>query len=241
MATYNRADLIENAINSVIDQSFKDWELLILDDMSSDNTENVIKTFLTDSRIKYIKNDKNLGVSKNRNKGLKIALGKYIAILDSDDVWTDREKLQKQYSLLEQNPEIGLVGTFMIKKYLDNKKEKITYETDDNKIRNKMLFRNQFTHSSVLYKKNLVPDGYNESLKLAEDYDLFLRIGLISKFSNIPDHSVEYLMSPNGESLKNKFKMATIVDKIISQYKKNYPHYHLASVKSAIRMIKALF
>lgn len=237
MATYNRADLILNAVDSVINQSFRDWELLILDDNSNDNTEDTVRGYSTDQRIKYFKHEQNLGVSRNRNFGLSIAQGKYIAIIDSDDAWIDKNKLKKQYECLENNSEIGLVGTFMIRKYLDAYEDKMAYETEDTKIRKKILLKNQFVHSSVLYRKDFAKGGYNENINLAEDYNLFLRIGTLSKFANIPEYSVKYLVNPNGETSKKKLKMAFIVDDLIVKYKNYYPNYYTARLKSFARII----
>ncbi len=241
MASYNRANCVSAAINSVLNQTFKEWELLVLDDASTDNTEEIVLKYAEqDERIKYFKHGSNLGVSENRNFGLQKACGKYIAVLDSDDIWIDTKKLEKQYNLLENNPGIGLVGTFMIKLLENGKDEKISYETTDQQIRDKMLLRNQFTHSSVLYRKDLAEGDYNANLKLAEDYELWLRMGLKTKFANIPDYAVLYNVSANSETGKNKFKIARTVDKIINCYKKDYPNYQLASVKSALRMIRSL-
>lgn len=240
IATFNRSDLIEKAVNSVLDQSFLNWELLILDDNSTDDTGVVISHYLKDSRIKYIKNPKRLGVSGNRNLGLRIARGEYIAILDSDDVWLDKTKLMKQYEILIKNNDVGLVGTFAIKRYPDGKEKYTTQNSDSLIIRNNMLMKNQFIHSSVMYKKNLAIDGYDESLGLAEDWDLYLRIGQKSKLLNIPEYLTQYFVNPDGESVRKKIKMALIVDKLIQKYKSQYPNYFLARIKSYIRIFLVL-
>ena len=110
--TYNRAGFISKAIESAKKQSFSNWEMLILDDNSNDNTEIIAKTFTNkDKRIKYYKNSLALGISKNRNLGLSLSRGKYIAILDSDDYWIDKDKLQKQFDFLENNPDYVLIGS----------------------------------------------------------------------------------------------------------------------------------
>jgi len=100
MATYNRAYCIEKAINSVLNQSFKDWELIIVDDGSSDNTKEVVKKYLADKRIKYIKLSKNSGVNIARNRGYERAIGEWLFDLDSDN-WLDTDDLQKRYDEIE--------------------------------------------------------------------------------------------------------------------------------------------
>ena len=87
MPSYNTGCYIKNAIESVLSQTYSDWELLIVDDCSSDNTDEVVKVYLTDQRIKYIKNEKNSGAAVSRNCALREAKGRWIAFLDSDDIY----------------------------------------------------------------------------------------------------------------------------------------------------------
>jgi glycosyltransferase involved in cell wall biosynthesis len=111
--TYNRANLITEAINSVLMQSCKDIEIIVIDDGSTDNTSKVLKTFW--DRIRYIK-QKNTGAGAARNRGLKEANGRYIAFLDSDDIWLDF-KIELQVAIMEKLPEIGLLfSDFYIRK-----------------------------------------------------------------------------------------------------------------------------
>lgn len=102
MPSYNTAPYIAKSIQSVIDQTYKDWELIIVDDCSKDNTDEVIKPYLNDARIKYLENDRNSGAAVSRNYALREAKGKWIAFLDSDDLWMP-EKLEKQIAFMEKN------------------------------------------------------------------------------------------------------------------------------------------
>ena len=97
MPSYNTGKFIEETINSVINQTYNNWELIIVDDCSNDNTDEIVKS-IKDSRIVYLKNEKNSGAAVSRNKALKEAKGRWIAFLDSDDLWK-REKLEKQINL----------------------------------------------------------------------------------------------------------------------------------------------
>lgn len=101
MPSYNTADYIEQSIKSVIEQTYTNWELIIVDDCSDDRTDDVVLSF-SDDRIKYIKNEKNMGAALSRNKALCKARGKWIAFLDSDDLWMP-EKLEKQIRFMEIN------------------------------------------------------------------------------------------------------------------------------------------
>ena len=102
MPSYNTAKFISETIDSVLTQTYTNWELIIVDDCSTDNTDEVVKSFLSDDRIKYIKNEKNSGAAFSRNRALCEAKGKWIAFLDSDDLWFP-EKLEKQISFMKKN------------------------------------------------------------------------------------------------------------------------------------------
>ena len=102
MPSYNTASYITDTINSVLTQSYIDWELLIVDDCSTDTTDEVVEPFLSDKRITYLKNENNSGAAFSRNRALCIAKGKWIAFLDSDDIWMP-DKLEKQISFMEHN------------------------------------------------------------------------------------------------------------------------------------------
>lgn len=102
MPSYNTEKFVEMSINSVITQTYKNWELIIIDDYSTDNTDNVIYPLLNDNRIKYFKNSKNLGAAISRNLGLREAKGKWIAFLDSDDLWLP-DKLEKQIQFMKEH------------------------------------------------------------------------------------------------------------------------------------------
>lgn len=102
MPSYNTAKYIRKAIESVQNQTYENWELIIIDDCSTDNTDEVIQQYLVDKRVRYIKNEKNSGAAISRNKGLREVKGKWIAFLDSDDLWRP-EKLEKQINFMKKN------------------------------------------------------------------------------------------------------------------------------------------
>ena len=102
MPSYNTASFIEETIKSVLDQTYTNWELIIVDDCSADNTDEIVSCYLKDERIHYLKNDMNSGAAISRNKALKEAKGRYIAFLDSDDLWKP-EKLEKQLKFMKDN------------------------------------------------------------------------------------------------------------------------------------------
>lgn len=114
LPTYNRKHLIEGAIRSVLDQTYQDFELIIVDDCSTDNTEAFLKENFSDSRIRYIRNEKNLGAGGSRNQGIGLAQGEWIAFIDSDTIWYPN-KLERQLELCKEHPEAGMIYTAFYK------------------------------------------------------------------------------------------------------------------------------
>lgn len=173
--TYNRAKLLPRALHSVLKQSYKAEEILIIDDGSSDNTEEVLQAFM--SHIRYIKQE-NSGVSAARNKGIELARCEWVAFLDSDDEW-HTDKLQKQVDLYEQNPNLAFIHTG--EQWIRNNK-KVSYPRKLQKPSGWCFLENTATckiaASSVLMKKALFEElgDFNKDLLVCEDYDMWLRI-----------------------------------------------------------------
>jgi len=242
ICSYNREKLLPRALDSVLSQDFKDFELIIIDDASNDGTEALTKTYLQkDSRLKYFKNDHNLGIAKSRNKGCKIAEGEYIAMLDSDDWWLKNDKLSRQVAILDAKRAIGLIGTgIVLYDTKDNYIKVDIFEAENDKIRAKILAKNQFAQSSVLFRKeaHLNAGGYDESLVVCEDLDLWLKIGLRYEFANIPEALTAYLANPEGISKLDRHRLIKVTDKVISRYKLDYPGYLKAKIKSKLRFLR---
>jgi glycosyltransferase involved in cell wall biosynthesis len=180
MTTYNCATYIGQAVQSILNQTYKDLELVIIDDGSTDDTEEIILTFF-DSRIKYKKNN-HLGRSKALNYGLSICNFDWISILDADDI-AHPLKLEKQIRLLTGTEnEICFTDSAYFR---ENKILFVNENNFDSKTINEILaLHGHFNNSTFLFNKNhiLKYDGYKESLKVFEDYDLWLRIKDSSKF-----------------------------------------------------------
>ncbi len=242
MTSYNRAPLIGEAIKSVLNQNYSNWELLVLDDASTDQTAEVVANFVhNDHRVVYSPTPQNLGITKNRNRGFAVAKGTYIAVLDSDDLWSDKEKLSKQVEFLESHKEHVVVGTNVAVINGEGVKTgELHYAPTDNEIRKKMLLRNQFTHSAVLMRRAFLPlpKPYDESgaVSIWEDYDLFLRLGLVGQFANLPETMTSYRQHSGNTSKTQKRNGALTHLKIIKKYKNNYPNYWLAFIKGVLRL-----
>lgn len=243
LPTHNGAKYIKRAIGSVVAQTFSDWELLVINDGSTDETENIIKEYVNkDARIIYLKNEINLGIQKGLNRGLKEAKGEYIARIDDDDEWVDKDKLKKQIEFLEKNKEYVLVGTGVIVVDEDGQ-ELLRYllpETDKD-IRGKILAKNCFVHSSVMFKKDttLTFGGYDESkdTRHIEDYDLWLKLGTIGMFANLLIYGVKFTQRMGSISSVNKLEQFRKNINLAKKYKNNYPNYFGSLIRSYLRIV----
>ena len=228
MPAYNGAKWIKKAISSVLAQSFAEFEFIIINDDSSDNTEEIVTAFTKyDKRIKYIKNERNLGVQKTRNIALDMASGEYIAEIDQDDEWLDNDKLKKQIKFLDNNKDYVLIGTGVI--VVDEGGSEIAryfMPETDLEIRKKILRANCFIHSSVLYRTKAVKEigGYTVT-KMSEDHDLWLRLGRIGKFMNLQEYAVQYRFSVGGYNSQDKFLRLKQNLLFAQEHKDFYPNY----------------
>jgi len=236
MLTYNRAAYIADAISSVLAQTYKNFELVIIDDGSTDSTPEILAGF-DDPRITIIRHPENKGLHLRRAESLRYAKGTYTAVLDSDDLWTDAEKLTVQVAYMEQNPTCVVLGTFIsLINAQSSTKSHTQYYTNDEDIRTHILRRNQFTHSSVLMRTKTLKQitGYRNTI-LAEDLDLFLQLGMHGTFANIPKYMTAYRIHTNSFNPK-RTKMAKAVLGIVKNYKAQYPEYNRALIKAYIRI-----
>lgn len=202
MAAYNVSGYIAESISSILNQTFKDFEFIIIDDGSTDDTALIVKKF-NDSRISFIQNDGNKGIPFTRNRLLELAKGEYIAILDSDDI-AYPERLQLQLDFFSSHPEAALCGGHG--KIIDENGietgTEIIVATDDS-INMRMLFGNPFINSSTMFKTEIFRalSGY-KNFALAEDFDLFIRISEKHKVRNIDVFLVKYRV--HGENITIK-------------------------------------
>jgi len=228
MGTYNRANLIERSIKSIFEQSFKDFETIIVDDGSTDNTEKIIKKY---PMVRYFKNKKNLGLPYSLNLGIKLSKGEYIARLDDDDYWCHPDKLKMQTDFLDNNPDYMVCGGGMI--VIDgHNQEKFRYlkKEQDAEIRKRALLANPFSHTTTMFRKEAaLRVGLYDDIR-HEDWNFWLKLGRMGKFYNFPEYFTKYLMAGQNASylnLKQKIRCRGTL-KIISLNKKYYPYALMA-------------
>lgn len=198
MSTYNRGLMLKEAIDSVLNQSFNDFEFIIIDDASSDNTEEIIKGY-SDNRIRYFKNKANCGCTFNYHNANNLAKGKYITHIDDDDIFL-QDKLQKQVDFLEENNSVDMVGTF-IETFGDGARPSWVFYSESDLIDFCMNFYNPICHSSIMFRKSFIDMhaiNYDISKKCAQDYDFYKQFLLkYGNIYNIPEVLVQYRMHAN--------------------------------------------
>ena len=253
IATYNRENYIKEAIDSALSQSFSDWEMIIIDDASEDNTEKIVQQFIDEKsakedsikeRIKYIKNEENLGIAKTRNKGLRIALGTYIAPLDSDDFWIDKDKLKKQIEFLDANPDYALLGGGIMHVDSESKPiKKVLFPVYDSVIRNIILQFNPFAQSTLLFRKEIALEcgGYSTEYKICDDYDLWLKIGIKYKFTNIPQILSGYRIHGGNITHTKRLTTAREILEIVKKYKTHFKRPSIGLIKAYTRILLSYF
>ncbi|MDR2901836.1 MAG: glycosyltransferase [Lactobacillales bacterium] len=189
MPTYNRADLLPRAIESILTQTYWNFEFIIVDDGSTDTSAEIIQMYSAiDPRIKYVKNEKNRGISFSRNRGNDLAAGKYIAVMDSDDVALP-DRLKKQVAYLQSHREIDVLGTASLT--WDTREFFPISGQQDPEI-NKALFHLGFVpiiHSSAMIRKDFLRKNhitYNETYIAAVDYAFW--VDILKKGGQIANH-----------------------------------------------------
>jgi len=220
MPVFNSELFVAEAIESILNQTFKDFEFLILDDASTDKSLEIVKDFeKKDSRIKVYQNEKNLGVVTSRNKLIELSKGKYIAWLDSDDIAIEN-RLEKEIKFLEEHTEIGMVGAYpIIIDEFGNKIREWLFETDPQKLKIELFFHSPFLSSSVMIKKSYLPQNFYESrFSVAEDFDLYSKISENSYAANIPGTLVKYRINSKGLSKSNIEKMEKLSVQVIKEH-----------------------
>lgn len=195
MSVYNGQPFIQNALESILHQTWRDFEFLILNDGSTDDSRDIILSY-NDNRIRLVDNPTRLGLAKSLNRGLGLAKGELIARQDADDI-SHPDRLHRQIQHLKSHPEIELLGAGA--RAIDDagqpKNVELRMPTGLAAIRWYLMFHNAFIHSSVIFRRRTILadlGGYNESFDRGQDYDLWSRTARSFKVENLPDVLLDY-------------------------------------------------
>lgn len=233
ISTCNRADYIIKAVESVLSQSYRNIELIVVDNGSVDKTPEVVaKLGEEDHRIRIIINKTNFfSRGGSSNIGIREARGKYIARLDDDDYWADPRKLEKQVKFLDEHPNYVLAGGGMIGINKEGKELfRCLFPENDEDIRKSILFDNFFSHGTVVFRKDAweKANGYDEEIDLPEfpeDWDLYLKLGKLGKFYNFQEYFLYYLQAGQNTFRQNSRRNLKINNQVRKKYRRDYPGF----------------
>ena len=252
---YNSQDFLRDTINSILGQTFKDFELILLNDASTDDSEKIIKSF-DDDMIKYYKKEQNLGISGTRNRLMELANGEYWAVMDNDDISLPK-RFEKQVDFLDKNPDVAIVGTWIelfnkrpVKGFVAKVKKFITniglVWCQPSEVTMKELLRgNSCMHPTMMIRASVIKDNnikYNSALTPSEDYDLVRQVLLTGfRICNIREVLFRYNLHGNNFSVKKK-KMMKEADKIIKSNIEDtlgcHPHFRYPYILIIARKLR---
>lgn len=196
MPAYNAEKYIAEAIDSILNQTFADFDFIIIDDCSSDRTAEIVKSY-TDPRIRFYQNEHNMGVAATLNRGLDLATGEYIARMDSDDI-SYPERFEKQFDFMENNPEIAVLGAGI--QMFSAKIGERLFSESYNELKIDLLFASCFAHPAVMLRSKYFGNGkleYDLSFNKMEDFDLWDRTAIVYPIASFPEVLLKYRIHPN--------------------------------------------
>lgn len=208
MPVYNGETYLRETLDSILAQTFPDFEAVIIDDCSTDGSLVIMREYARkDSRVKVFHNETNVGLTKSLNKAIGLSSGIYVARLDAGDT-SEKDRFAKQVAFLNNHPDYGLVGSWAT--IIDERSEKIgqmAWNETDADIRKALIKHNPIIHSSIMIRRSVLEKigGYNEAWKYAQDYELYFQIIKYSKVANLPEFLISYrAMSGSITLRKNK-------------------------------------
>jgi glycosyltransferase involved in cell wall biosynthesis len=238
LATHNAGPSLVRAVQSVLDQTFQDFEMLIVDDGSD-----VLPDLPQDPRVRVIRNERNLGLQASLNRGLAEARGEYVARIDDDDEWCAPQKLSEQVAYLDAHPRVAVVGTgATIVNEHGAEGARYSQPLHDAEIRRAILLRNPMLHVSVLMRRAALGSrGYDESpaVRYAEDYELWLRLGTGWQLANLQGFYVKFSMHADSATARHKLEQCQNFTRLIREYHAAYPQlpYWYVFVRSKVREV----
>jgi O-antigen biosynthesis protein len=209
MSVYNGASHLEESIESILRQTYTDFECVIIDDASTDRTPNILAAYAhKDPRMKLLRNESNLGLTASLNKAIRASVGEYIARMDAGDT-SEPTRFEKQVLFLNEHPDHCLVGSWATS--IDDAGNGIgamEHPTDDKTLRSVLIRYHPFVHSSLMIRRNALDAVglFDERWKYAQDYDLVFRLLTQGKIANIGERLVSYRFYPNSITARKNRK-----------------------------------
>ncbi|HEY3391235.1 MAG TPA: glycosyltransferase [Lacipirellulaceae bacterium] len=219
MATYNYGQYIAQAIQSVVDQVYTDWELVIVDDGSTDNTTEVVDRFSNDPRIRYLRQE-NQGQPQAKNAGIRLSQGSLIAFLDADDAWLP-SKLARQVALFDADAELGAAYTGM--SFMDSDGRVFAHDNREmvrGHVLDVAIMRTIPPFSSSMIRREVLDDVglFDETIPLAIDYELWLRVALTYRFDYVAEPLLLYRTGHANLSRRSEERRRIVLEQILPKF-----------------------
>ncbi len=223
---YNAQDYLAESVDSMLGQTYKNIEVIIIDDKSKDDTAKIGSYYAKkDKRVKFVKNKTNLGIGGNRSKGIELAEGKYICWQDADDISTPN-RIKLQVAILEKYPKVGVVGGWL--KFFSSRGDGVVrkYSANDKELRSKIFMYNPVAQPASMFKAECFKKvgGYSKKYKVSEDLEMLFRVGEAYEFSNVQEVVLKYRQSDTSLTATKLRDMEKTTLKIRDCYK-NSPSY----------------
>ena len=218
MPAYNAEKYIGESIDSILNQTYGDFEFIIINDGSRDSTKEIILSY-SDNRIVYLENEINSGIVVTLNKGLKYATGEYIARMDADDIAV-AERLEKQIEFMEKNKDVGVLGTGICIFGEDVQEQARVFTTNPEQLKAELIFNSCIAHPTVMMRSNILKNNglsYDLEYAGAEDYNLWWKIAKVSRIATIPDLLVKYRIHSSQITKKKDEKYYKMMIKLMEE------------------------
>lgn len=203
MPVYNAEKHLKEAIESILNQTYDNYEFIIINDGSIDSSEHIILSY-NDPKIRYIRNNENIKLISTLNKGIRLCEGRYIVRMDADDISLPN-RIEEQVMFMENNPDVAISGTWF--ESFGNKKGVTKYSADSNEIKYRMLFQSHLNHPTTIWRKSIIDENklqFDPNFIHAEDYEFFARVAQNHKLSNLPKVLLKYRTHNGNISSKHR-------------------------------------
>lgn len=231
MSVYNDSEFLRLAIESILQQTYQNFEFLIIDDGSTDDSRGIIRSY-QDSRIRLIVNDQNMGLTQSLNKGLNLSKGSLIARMDSDDI-AYPQRFARQVAFLEAHPDVAVVGTQV--RTIDENGRPIhsggwKKSTSWGAIRWQLIFDNPLVHTTVMFRRSVIWNefgGYAEEFPSSQDFELWSRVAGRHRLANLPDGLMDFRVHSGSVSWnykkENEKKLVQVLQENVKPYWEDGP------------------
>jgi glycosyltransferase involved in cell wall biosynthesis len=232
MLTFDRPQFVDRAIESILSQTFTDWELLVIHDGPNEQIASIMNSWTArDQRIRYFRRGKVGNIADAMDYGMERADGDYLAILDDDDYWATPDKLEQQVNFLDANPDhVGCGGGLIVLDQSGAERLRYLKPLSDEDIKKHALFANPMANSTTVFRREAARrvGFYDVSLSGFQDWDFWLKMGLIGKLANFPDHLAFYQFWEGGGSFQQQRANTVSSMRIVWRHRQHYVGFPVA-------------